>query len=256
LGILAPSVCAIVRKEYLYLTRNGFAALLLVFPPAQVLLFSSAFAGKTPFFAGKSISAEMIFPGLMVYTILMLMGPAYNAFAYESRGIQNYFITPVEFEDIFLGKNLISASVMALEVFLCAIVLGWRIGWPSPTTLYATFGALIFTVAGQLPIANWASLKFPRKLEFGSMRSQRNSGVAIWLMLGVQLVLGVISFSVLSVARWTGNRWLAAEAFGFLSVAAFAGYFASLSPLAGFAQRKKENLIAALAAEAPGSSAE
>jgi hypothetical protein len=51
---------------------------------------------------------------------------------------------------------------------------------------------------------------------------------------------------VLSSARWTGNPWLAAEGFAFLAVAALGGYFASLHPLAEFAEKKKEVLIEAL----------
>jgi ABC-2 type transport system permease protein len=245
LGVLSPPVVAMLRKEYLYLTRNGFAFLLLILPPAQVLLFSSYFGGKS-IFGGKGLSPEMVFPGMMAYIILVLMGPAYNAFAYESRGIHTYFIAPLKFEDVFLGKNLVSAAVMAIEALLCAMVLAWRIGLPSLAVAGATVSVLVFTVAGQLPLANWASLKFPRKLEFGSLHSQRNSGVAIWLMFGVQIMLGVITSSVLWAARWSGNPWLAAEAFAFLAIAAFAGYFASLPALASFAQKNKEDLIAAL----------
>jgi ABC-2 type transport system permease protein len=243
---LSPAVGAMVRKEYFYLMRNGFGFLLLVLPPAQVLFFSTQFAGKRPIFGGKGFNPESFFPGMMAYTILLLMGPAYNAFAFEGRGIQTYFMAPLRFRDVFLGKNLVSASVMALEVILCAVVLAWRIGWPSPPVLCATIAALIFTIAGQLPIANWSSLNFPRKLEFGSMRNQRNSGAAVWMMFGVQIVMGGVSALVLTVGRWVGNPWLAAEAFTFLAVAAFAGYFASLQPLTEFAEKRKEALIESL----------
>jgi hypothetical protein len=126
------------------------------------------------------------------------------------------------------------------------VVLGWAVGPPSIPTLFATIFALIFTVSGQLPIANWASLSFPRKLEFGSMRGQRNSGVSVWIMFGAQLVLAGISALVLSMARWSGNPWLPAEGFAFLAAAALGGYFASLQPLSELAEKKKEVLIEAL----------
>jgi ABC-2 type transport system permease protein len=245
-GLLPLAVGGVVAKELFYLMRNGFGFLLLVLPPAQMLFFSTQFAGRHPLFSGKGFSAENFFPAMMAYTVLMLMGPAYNAFAFEGRGILAYFMAPVKFSEIFVGKNLVSASVMALEVALCASVLAWRVGWPSPPVLCATIAGLIFTIAGQLPIANWSSLNFPRKLEFGSMRNQRNSGAAVWMMFGVQLVMGGISALVLSAGRWTGNSWLPAEAFIFLAAAAVAGYFASLEPLAGFAEKKKESLIETL----------
>ena len=245
-GLLSPAVGGVLRKEFSYLVRNSFGFMLLILPPAQVLLFSSQLAGKHPAFGGKGVSPDFLFPGLMAYTILVLMGPAYNAFAHEGRGIQTYFMTPLKFEDIFLGKNILTAAIVALEVFLCATILVWRTGWPAVPIVCATLGALIFTVAGQLPIANWSSLSFPRKLEFGSMRNQRNSGVAVWLMLGAQIVMAAISSMVLWAGRWTGNPWFPTEAFAFLAAVAFAGYFASLPSLTQLAEKKKETLIEAL----------
>jgi ABC-2 type transport system permease protein len=245
-GLLPPVISAMVQKEFSYLRRNGFAFFLLVLPPAQILLFSSQFSGRHPIFAGKGLSADLFFPAMMAYTVLVLMGPAYNAFAYEGRGIQTYFMAPVKFSDIFAGKNLVSAGMVCFEVALCGAVLAWRIGLPSLSTLVATAFALIFTVTAQLPIANWVSIGFARKLEFGSMRSQRNSGVAVWVLLGAQIIMAGISSLVLFSARWTGNPWLAAEGFAFLAAAALGGYFASLHPLAELAEKKKEALIEAL----------
>jgi ABC-2 type transport system permease protein len=245
-GLLSPEVGAMVRKEYFYLVRNGFAFLLLILPPVQILFFSSQFAGKHPIFGGKGVSVDTFFPGMMAYTILVLMGPAYNVFAYEGRGIQTYFMAPLKFQDIFVGKNLVFTTIVACEVAISGGVLAWRLGLPSVPVLCATIVALVFTVAGQLPIANWASVKFPRKLEFGSMRSQRNSGVAIWIMFGIQLLMAGISALVLSAGRWLGNPWLPAESFTFLAAAALGGYFASLQPLTEFAQERKELLIEAL----------
>jgi hypothetical protein len=245
-GLLPPMIGPIVRKELSYLIRNGFAFFLLVLPPAQMLLFSSQFGGKHPLIAGKALHADLFFPGMMAYTVLVMMGPAYNAFAYEGRGIQTYFTAPLRFSDIFAGKNVISAAVIGFEVALCGVVLSWAIGVPSLPILLATTFALIFTVSGQLPIANWASLSFPRKLEFGSMRGQRNSGVSVWIMFGAQIVLAGISALVLSTARLSGNPWLPAEGFAFLAAAALGGYFASLQPLSELAEKKKEVLIEAL----------
>jgi ABC-2 type transport system permease protein len=245
-GLLPPMVGAMLRKEFSYLIRNGFAFFLLVLPPAQILLFSSQLGGKHRVIAGIALNADLFFPGMMAYTVLIAIGPAYNAFAYEGRGIQTYFTAPLSFSDIFAGKNLLSVAVIGFEVVLCAVVLAWALGPPSIPTLFATIFALIFTVTGQLPIANWASLSFPRKLEFGSMRSQRNSGVSVWIMFGAQIVLAGISALVLSTARWSGNPWLPAEGFAFLAAAALGGYFASLQPLSELAEKKKEVLIEAL----------
>jgi hypothetical protein len=245
-GLLSPAVGAMARKEISYFLRNGFAFLLLLLPPAQVFLFSSRFAGWHPIKSGKPLNMDFLFPGMMAYTILVLMGPAYNAFAYESRGIQTYYTAPLKFADIFAGKNLVSATVVALEVVICGTVLALRTNVPKFPTLVATAFALIFTIAAQLPVANWASLSFPRKLEFGSMRSQRNSGVSIWIMFGMQMSIGLLSAIILWTGRLTHKPWLGAEAFAILAAAAVGGYFASLQSIEALAERKRESLIEAL----------
>ncbi len=134
-GLLSPAVGAMVRKEYFYLVRNGFAFLLLILPPVQVLFFTSQFAGKHPIFGGRGVSVDTFFPGMMAYTILVLMGPAYNIFAYEGRGIQTYFMAPLRFEDIFLGKNLVSAAIIACELDICSASAGVA-NW---TAVYSRF---------------------------------------------------------------------------------------------------------------------
>lgn len=246
LSLLSPQVAAVVRKEFRYLTRNGFVFLTLLVPPMLVVLFSTQFAGKHPTVSGKAVSAEMFFPGMMAYLILILMAPAYNSFAYEGRGIQTYFMAPLRFREVFLGKNLMLVSVLTLEIVLSLGILASRVGLPSLPMLVATLVAIIFTVVGQITIANWSSLNFPRKLEFGRMRGQRQSGMAVLIAFGTQILLGGISAVILFSGRWTGNPWLPAEAFAFLAAAAVAGYFASLDHLAQLAEKKKETLIEAL----------
>jgi len=246
LGLLSPQVVAVVRKEFRYLTRNGFAFLALLMPPLLVLVLSSQFAGKHPAFSGRVGSAEMFFPGVMAYLILILMAPAYNSFAYEGRGIQTYFSAPLRFRDVFLGKNLVLVLVLILEITLSIAMLAWRVGLPSPPRLVATIAAIIFTIVGQLTVANWSSLSFPRKLEFGRMRGQRQSGMAVLVAFGSQILTGGISAVILLAGRWVGNPWLPAEAFALLTAAALGGYVASLDALTHLAERKKEVLIEAL----------
>ena len=246
LGLLSPQVAAMVRKEFRYLTRNGFAFLTLLLPPMLVFIFSMNFAGRHPTVGGKGVSPDFFFPGMMAYLILILMAPAYNSFAYEGRGIQTYFTAPLRFRDVFLGKNLMLVTVLTLEIGLSLAMLAWRVGLPSLHMLVATIAAIVFTVVGQLTVANWSSLSFPRKLEFGQMRGQRQSGMAVLVAFGSQILLGGISAVILFSGRWTGNPWLPAEAFALLAAAAVGGYAASLDPLTQLAEEKKETLIEAL----------
>jgi ABC-2 type transport system permease protein len=246
LSSLSPQVAAIVRKEFCYLTRNGFAYLTLLLPPLLILIFSMNFAAWHLTRGGGGVSAEIFFPGMMAYLILILMAPAYNSFAYEGRGIQTYFTAPLRFRDVLLGKNLMLVSVLSLEIVLSMTMLAWRVGLPSAHMLVATCAAIIFTVVGQLTIANWSSITFPRRMEFGRMHGQRQSGMAVLVAFGAQILMGSISATILFAGNWTGNLWLPAQVFIFLAAAAVAGYFASLDSLTRLAEKKKEVLIEAL----------
>jgi ABC-2 type transport system permease protein len=246
LRLFSPQVAAVLRKEFRYLSRNGFVLISLLMPPILVLLFTSQFGGQHPSITHRGISPDMFFPGMMGYLILMLMTPAYNCFAYEGRGIQTYFTAPLRFRDVLLGKNLMHAGVLVFEIVLSMIVLALRIGLPSTPVFVATIAAVVFAVAGQFAIADWVSLSFPRKLEFGSMRGQRSSGVSIWVAFGVQIFLAGICSLILLTGRWTQNPWLPAEAFIGLAAASIAGYFATLDVLSNVAEKKKEILIETL----------
>jgi ABC-2 type transport system permease protein len=246
LGFLAPPVAAILTKEFKYLVRNGFVLISLLMPPLLVLLFSSQFAGKHPSVIHTRITSDSFFPGMMGYLILMLMTPAYNCFAYEGKGIRNYYTAPVRFRDVLLAKNLLYVTILIFEIALSTIMLSIRIGLPSSPVLAATILALVFAVAGQLAIADWVSLSFPRKLEYGSMRGQRGSGVSIWIAFGVQILLAGVCTVILFTARWTGNPWLPAEAFAALAAASVGGYFAALDALSDVAEKRKEVLIETL----------
>ena len=245
LSALSPQVAAIVRKEFRYLTRNSFSFFTLIMPPILVVMFSSMFSGRHPT-TQHPISPEMLFPSIMAYLVLILMAPAYNCFAFEGRGIQTYFMAPLRFREVFLGKNLLLLSVLLVEMALSLAMLTWRLGLPSPPVFVATLTAIVFAVVGQLTLANWSSLNFPRKLEFGQMRGQRQSGMAVLIAFGAQVLFGGVSAAILFGGRLMGNRWFPAEAFTLLAAAAVGGYFASLDSLSRVAEKKKEVLIEAL----------
>ena len=244
-SVVSPTVAAVLGKEIRYLLRNGFVIVALVFSPILVLFFSIQFARPHPGVTWRA-TPEMFFPAMMAYVLLILMAPAYNCFAFEGRGMQTYFVLPLRFRDVLLGKNLMQTSLLATEMGLCAGVLAWRVGLPSAPVLLATLAAIVFAVVGQLAIANWSSLNFPKKMEFGKMKGQRQSGMAVLVAFGTQLVFGGICGPILFVGRWTGDRWLPAEIFAFLAAAAVGGYSASLEAMTRLAEKKKELLLETL----------
>jgi ABC-2 type transport system permease protein len=243
--ILPATVSAVLMKEIRYLLRNGFAAMLLFLPPMLVLLFSAQFGGAHPM-SNHPVSPTYFFPGMMAYLVLMLMAPSYNSFAFEGRGMQTYFMVPVKFRDVLLGKNLMTLVIMAFEISLSVAVLQWRVGLPPLSVFLATMSALVFAVVGQLTIANWSSLTFPKKMDFGKMQGNRQSGMAVLVTFGAQIVFGGTSAVIFMVCRLGGNDWLPVGVFLFLAIAALAGYWSSLEPLTKLAEQKKESLLETL----------
>jgi len=245
-AFLPQQALAVFRKELLYLKRNTFLFFGLIFPPMLLLFFSVQLTGEHSTAFKHGLSPDRFFPGMMAYLVLILIAPAYNCFAYEGKGIQTYYMSPVRFREILLAKNLITASVLFSEIALCIGLVGWRVGLPTVPVLIATVAALIFSIVGQLTIANWSSLSFPRKIDFGKMQGQRNSGMSVLVVFLVQIGFAGVSALILLSARWTGNPWLPAEVFAVLAAAAVGGYFAALDAFTQLAEAKKEVLIDAL----------
>lgn len=245
LPIVPVTVAAVALKEFRYLTRNGMAFLTLLLPPIMVVFFTMQF-GKGSALREHSLKPELFFPGIMAYLILILITPAYNAFAFEGKGIQTYFMAPLRFQDVLMGKNLFLAVLIAFELSLSLALLVWRVGWPSPSMFAATISAGAFAVLGQLTIANWSSLSFPKKMEIGKMKGQRNSGVAVWTAFGVQIVLGGVCTLIILAGRWMSDPWLPAIMFAGLTAAAVGGYVASLGALSRLAEEKKDLLMETL----------
>lgn len=245
-GFLPPAILGVLRKEFRYLTRNGFSFIALLFPLVMVFVFSLQFSGINSSLKQHGHSSQAFFPAVMGYLILILMAPAYNSFAFEGYGIQSYFMAPVRMREILIGKNLFVTGLIVLELAMSLAVLIWRLGFPGLPYFLSTITAAAFAVAGQLPIANWSALSFPKKMEIGKMKGQRNSGVAVWTAFGAQILIGGIVTTVFLVGRWFGNPWLPAALFAALTAAALGGYVASLDPLSDLAERKKELLIETL----------
>jgi ABC-2 type transport system permease protein len=245
-GLIPPAIVGVLQKEFHYLTRNGFAFLQLILPPVMVVFFSMQFAGSNSSLKEHGLSPQTFFPAIMAYLILILLSPAYNSFAFEGHGIQTYFTAPVRMRYVLIGKNLFLVGLVSGELAISFGILVWRIGFPGFPLFFSTITAAAFAVAGQLTIANWSALSFPKKMEIGKMKGQRNSGIAVWTAFGVQILVGGIATLVLLAGRWLDNAWLPSFLFLTLTAAALGGYVASLEPLSRLAEEKKELLIETL----------
>ena len=113
-------------------------------------------------------------------------GPAYNSLAFEGYGIQAYFMAPMRMREILVGKNLFVTELIVMELAISLAVLIWQLGFPGLPYFLSSIIASAFAVAGQLTIANWSAPSFPKKMEIGKLKGQRNSGFAAWMAFGAQ----------------------------------------------------------------------
>jgi ABC-2 type transport system permease protein len=248
LRLLPGQVAVVVQKEFRYLLRNGMAWMNMVMPLVLVLLFALQRGPAHPLgpFAGIARAGDWFFRGAIGYVILLVTAPAYNCFAFEGRGIQTLFTAPVRFRAVLLGKNLFLIGVLAAEIAAVMALLHARGIWPALPGLLGTFAAAAYMIPAQLTVANWASLSFPRKLEFGKMRNQRAPWFTTLVTLGTTLALGASCAVVMLAGGWFGNPWLPVGVFLLLAGAAIGGYVASLDALSDLAEKKREVLIDAL----------
>ena len=123
------TVAAVALKEFRYMTRNGMAFLTLLLPPIMVVFFTMQF-GKARRMREHAFNAEKFFPGIMAYLIFILIMPAYNSFAFEGKGIQTYFMAPLRFQDVLIGKNLFLVTLVSFELGLSLAF--WSGVWDGP----------------------------------------------------------------------------------------------------------------------------
>jgi ABC-2 type transport system permease protein len=242
---LPPPIAAIVEKEFRYLVRNGPLVMTLAIPLVMVLFFSMTWNNPraTPGFLKRS--PDLMFPSSVGYALLVLMPFAFNSFAYDGRGIQTLLAAPVRFREVLLGKN----SAMGTAVFAEGLAIWGLVALlrepPYMATVAATFCMLFFAVLLNFTVGNMMSLYAPRAFDFGKFR-QRQSGITVVSVLGMQLLVVIIAVGVFAAARWMESTWIAAGIFLALAVATLPVYSAVLDYCSGLADRRREKITAEL----------
>ena len=135
-------------------------------------------------------SADLAFPVGAAYALLILTNLVFNSFGADAVGIQFYFVSPVRFREILMGKNLTHSLVLALE-----IGFGLRRSKPDvpsaamghPTGHYCT--GVSFALMVNLTVGNLLSVYSPKKIDLGALGRQRTSQLTALASLGIQAVV-------------------------------------------------------------------
>jgi ABC-2 type transport system permease protein len=240
------AISAVVEKEIHYLSRSGPMLFTLVMPFVVLLIFRFT-PGKSDSSAGMfGHSADLAFPVGAAYAVLILTNLVFNSFGADAVGIQFYFVSPVRFREILLGKNLTHSLVLALEMLLVCAGASLMYRPPPWDILLATVTGVFFALMVNLTVGNLLSVYSPKKIDLGALGRQRTSQVTALASLGIQAaVLGLCAGAFL-VARAYQHIWLAAVIF--LALAAIAAVFYSLvlNRIDAIALRRREAMITEL----------
>ena len=245
-GFSSP-VAAVFEKEIRYLLRSGPMLLTLIMPLFVLVVFrfgamnqarhSGAFLARTP---------DMAFPAAAAYTLLMLTNLAYNNFGGDAGGIQFFYASPVSFREIVLAKNFAHASILAIEVLVAWIAVGFLYGRPTLDVTVASLAGLLFAAPVNFAAGNLLSIYSPKKLDYSSFGRQRASQTTVLISLGVQLFVVGVGVLAFWTARTYGNLWIATATLLLLAGVSLTGYWTILNRMDGLAQDRRETLVAEL----------
>jgi ABC-2 type transport system permease protein len=244
-GVPGP-ISAIVEKEFHYLSRSG-PMLFTFLMPVMILLIFRFGAGKGGASDGILARAtDLAFPVGAAYTLLILTNLVYNSLGGDAFGVQMFFLVPVRFREILVGKNLAHSLVMAIEIILVWVATCLLYHRPSAAITLATMGGMAFALLVTLSAGDLMSMYSPKKIDYAVFGRQRASGAAALASIGIQAaVLGLCALALM-VARAQGRIWIATVIFVFLAALAAACYAMVLDRVDAVALERRETIITEL----------
>lgn len=244
-GMSGP-VSAIVEKEFHYLSRSGPMLFTFIMPVVILLIFRLG-PGKAGGSGGVLAHAsDLAFPVGAAYTLLILTNLVYNTFGGDAVGVQFFFISPVRFREVLIGKNLAHAIVMAIEVMLVWLGACFLYRPPSIEITLATICGVSFALLVNLGAGDLLSMYTPKKIDYGTFGRQRASGATQFASIGIQAAVIGLCAAPLMLARAYGRIWIAIVIFLVLAGIAAIGYAMVLNRADAVAFKRRETMIAEL----------
>jgi len=244
-SFLPAPVAAVFEKECRYLLRNSVMLLNSFLPVLLVAFFGLAWSGPRQRPGLFTRFPALAFPGGVAYVALIVGQFVLNIFAYDGRGLQLWFVAPIRFRDVLVGKNLMFGLLLAVEAGLVWLAVSLLFRPPEAVIVVATLAGLLFVMLLHFLVGNWLSLKFPRRFEFGKYR-RRPSGMTMLIAFALQFVMIATAAAVTLLARWTGRIWLIAVVFFCLSGILLGVYRATLDRFTRLAESQREVLTTQL----------
>ena len=174
--LLGDPLGALVEKEVRFLTRSprfrlvflmGFTFGLLIWLPVA---FGRQGSSQS-FLSGNYLTV------VSVYSLLLLSEACFwNSFGFDRSAAQVYFLAPVPFSQVLIGKNLTALFFIALEIGMIALVCG-LLGMPlGPRTLAEAFGVAGVITILMLAAGNQLSIRQARAMNPAASFRSGSSG--------------------------------------------------------------------------------
>jgi ABC-2 type transport system permease protein len=244
-GVSGP-VSAIIEKEFHYLSRSGPMLFTFLMPVVILLIFRFGMGKHGESGGVLAHATDLAFPVGAAYTLLILTNLVYNSFGGDAVGVQMFFLSPVRFREILIGKNLAHALLMAIEIILVWLTVCIAYRPPSVAIALATICGLLFAMLVTFSAGDLMSMYSPKKIDYAVFGRQRASGATAFASIGIQAaVLGLCALALMT-ARAYGRMWIATLIFVFLVAIAAVGYRMVLSRVDAVALAHRESMITEL----------
>jgi len=218
-GFLSASLKACVIKEFRYLLRSGPKLYALVVPVFMVIVFSFRNSTLSQSELGYSPGGHFLFGYGCLYLQLILVNMLYNAFGSDASGIQAYLLAPIGMRKVVLSKNIVTATVLAIELILIYLAVVFSSSAPMPDLAASVIIWSIFAFLVNLAIGNVRSITSPKRIDPAQVRRQNVSALSAFISLGVTLATSALGAGILAGSYLiSGNFWPAALGMLFLSV--------------------------------------
>ncbi|HEY7855318.1 MAG TPA: hypothetical protein VIC32_02660 [Terriglobales bacterium] len=182
-------VAAIAQKELRYLLRSPMMFFTLVVPVIMIFFIRGGMQGGGRPGGFHLQTTGLGFPIGVAYALLVLTGLIYNTMATDTGGVQFYFLAPVPFRQVMLGKNLAYALILAFEAVLLYVATVFIDGPPTPELLAYTLLGLVFATLCDFSCGNLLSLTMPKKINLARLGRQSGRGTSSLIAIALQAAL-------------------------------------------------------------------
>jgi len=231
----SPVIAACFEKEWIYIRRNPAQFGALILPLAMVFLFASRL--------GSFARTGLVFPAAVAYSVLGISALAYNILGLDASGVQFYFIAPVRFRSVILGKNLFGFCLTVAQLVLIYGVIAFTAGTPPVLITLSTVLWAVFACLANATIGNMRSITAPKKMDPSKLSRKQASQLSALISVGLMLVIGGIGFGLIALSQFLDIPWLPIPILLALAVGAFALYAAGLAGIDNMALSRRETLI-------------